>query len=88
MKNQTTKLVFVILIILYSVCASAHAPGLSSLDLTIKADSVAVKVVFALQDIEAFAPMDSDLDAEVSDAEREAAKPAIAKLLANSCASQ
>ncbi|MGY6275806.1 HupE/UreJ family protein [Methylomonas sp. MgM2] len=43
---------------------------------------IAAKITFALQDIEAFAPMDSDLDAEVSDAEREAAKPAIAKLLA------
>ena len=61
----------------------AHAPGLSSVDVTITGvDGANVKVTFALQDIEAFAPMDSDLDAEVSDAEREAAKPSIAKLLA------
>jgi hypothetical protein len=48
----------------------------------IKTDMVIAKATFALEDIEAFAPMDSDLDAEVSDAERDAAKPAIAKLLA------
>ncbi|OAI00406.1 hypothetical protein A1353_01550 [Methylomonas methanica] len=60
----------------------AHPPGLSSLDVTIKPGQIDAKVTFALQDIEAFAPMDSDLDAEVTDAEREAAKPSIAKLLA------
>ncbi|AEG02642.1 HupE/UreJ family protein [Methylomonas methanica] len=60
----------------------AHAPGLSSLDVAVKPARIDVRMTFALQDIEAFAPMDSDLDAEVSDAEREAAKPDIAKLLA------
>ncbi|OAI27175.1 HupE/UreJ family protein [Methylomonas koyamae] len=62
--------------------AHAHPPGLSSLDLALKPDHIEATATFALQDIEAFVPMDSDLDAEVSDAEREAAKPAIAKLLA------
>ncbi len=52
------------------------------MDVMIKADNIDAKVTFALQDIEAFALMDSDLDAEVTDAEREAAKPSIAKLLA------
>jgi hydrogenase/urease accessory protein HupE len=70
------------LLMLQSAWVSAHPPGLSSVDVSLKAARVEVKVTFALQDIEAFAPMDSDLDAEVSDAEREAAKPAIAKLLA------
>jgi hydrogenase/urease accessory protein HupE len=61
--------------------AVAHAPGLSSIDVAVKTDQVVTKLTFALQDIEAFAPMDSDLDAEVSAAEREAAKPDIAKML-------
>jgi hydrogenase/urease accessory protein HupE len=69
-------------VLFMSTWAYAHPPGLSSMDLTIKAESLDVKVTFALQDIEAFAPMDSDLDAEVIDSEREAAKPGIAKLLA------
>lgn len=71
-----------LLLLLQSVWVYAHPPGLSSVDVALKAESVDVKVTFALQDIEAFAPMDSDLDAEVSDAERDAAKPSIAKLLA------
>lgn len=70
------------LLMVQSVWVCAHPPGLSSLDVTIKPAQINAKVTFALQDIEAFAPMDSDLDAEVTDAEREAAKPAIAKLLA------
>ncbi|MDD2760324.1 MAG: HupE/UreJ family protein [Methylomonas sp.] len=60
----------------------AHPPGLSSVDVLLTTDSMTAKVTFAVQDIEAFAPMDADLDAEVSEAEREAAKPAIANLLA------
>lgn len=63
--------------------AWAHPPGLSSVDVSLTPDWLVVKVTFALQDIEAFVPMDSDLDAEVSDAEREAAKPALAKVLAD-----
>ena len=73
--------VIVALLVLYSTWCFAHPPGLSSLDVSINVAQVDVKVTFALQDIEAFSPMDSDLDADVSDAEREAAKPAIAKLM-------
>ncbi|OAI02718.1 HupE/UreJ family protein [Methylomonas methanica] len=69
-------------LLLQSGWAVAHAPGLSSIDVAVKSDQVVTKLTFALQDIEAFAPMDSDLDAEVSAAEREAAKPDIAKMLA------
>jgi hydrogenase/urease accessory protein HupE len=61
--------------------AMAHPPGLSSIDITLRPDSVTGKVTFAIQDIEALSPMDTDQDAEVSDAEREAAKPAIAELI-------
>ncbi|MDD4913964.1 MAG: HupE/UreJ family protein [Methylococcales bacterium] len=71
-----------VLLLLQSAWAVAHSPGLSSMELSIKADSLNVKVTFALQDIEAFAPMDTDLDAEVSNAERDAAKPSIARLIA------
>jgi len=66
--------------------AWAHPPGLSSLELSLQAGHLAVKATFALQDIEAFAPMDSDLDAEVSDAERDAAKPAVAAFVAGKLA--
>jgi hydrogenase/urease accessory protein HupE len=69
-------------LLLQSGWAVAHAPGLSSIDVAVNSDQVVAKLTFALQDIEAFAPMDSDLDAEVSAAEREAAKPEIAKMLA------
>ena len=69
-------------LILQSSMVFAHAPGLSAMELALKVDALAVKVTFALQDIEAFTPMDADLDAEVTDAEREAAKPSIAKLIA------
>ncbi len=68
-------------LVLMSNLAAAHAPGLSSIELTLQADRVVAKMTFALQDIEAFSPMDTDLDAEVSAAEREAAKPAVAQLL-------
>ncbi len=76
------KCLFLVCLLLQSGWVAAHAPGLSSIDVSIKADHLLARVTFAVQDIEAFAPMDSDLDAEVSDAEREAAKPTIAKLLA------
>jgi hydrogenase/urease accessory protein HupE len=68
-------------LLMCSMLASAHAPGLSSLELDIEAQQLTAKATFALQDIEFFAPMDSDGDAEVSEAERDAAKPAIAKLI-------
>jgi len=76
------KCLIVAVFLLQSAWVCAHPPGLSSMDLTITAKSINVRITFALQDIEAFTPMDSDLDAEVTDAEREAAKPAIANLLA------
>jgi hydrogenase/urease accessory protein HupE len=79
---QPGKWLIAALLMLQSAWVCAHPPGLSSVDLVIRAAQLDVKVTFALQDIEAFSPMDSDLDAEVSDAERDAAKPAIAKLLA------
>lgn len=69
-------------LLLQAAGAWAHAPGLSSLDVAVSPVRLDVRATFALQDIEAFAPMDSDLDAEVSDSEREAAKPGIAELLA------
>jgi len=78
---DTGKFWFFLLFFLPISWAYAHPPGLSSVDLTIKADMLDVKVTFALQDIEAFAPMDTDLDAEVSNVERDAAKPRIANLI-------
>ncbi|WP_347986032.1 HupE/UreJ family protein [Methylomonas sp. AM2-LC] len=80
--NFYIKGLLALLLTVFSASAFAHAPGLSSMDVRLNTDNTLVKVTFALQDIEAFAPMDSDLDAEVSDAERDAAKPSIAKLLA------
>ena len=77
-----TKYLLIAGLLLQSHWVHAHPPGLSSVDVLIGEQDIVAKVTFALQDIEAFAPMDSDLDAEVSDAERDAAKPAIAKLLA------
>jgi len=71
----------IVALLLQSHWVQAHPPGLSSVDMLIGDEIIVAKITFALQDIEAFAPMDSDLDAEVSDAERDAAKPAIAKLL-------
>lgn len=46
------------------------------------ASLINLRATFALQDIEAFVPMDTDWDAEVSAAEPNAAKPAIAYLIA------
>lgn len=60
----------------------AHDPGLSSADAVLNEKGVDISITFALQDTEAFAPMDNDGDAEVSNAEREAAKPEIAALIA------
>lgn len=77
------KLTIAALLALQSAWALAHPPGLSSLEIDLGGRQLVAKITFALQDIEAFAPMDSDLDAEVTDAEREAAKPAIAVLLAD-----
>lgn len=65
----------------YSLIVHAHPPGLSSVEVALTEPVIQVKATFAVQDIEAFTPMDTDLDAEVSEAERLAARPAIAGLL-------
>ncbi|MCK9607697.1 MAG: HupE/UreJ family protein [Methylomonas sp.] len=70
-----------LLLLLVASGGWAHPPGLSSIYLQVERHDIAARMTFALQDIEAFAPMDSDLDAEVTDVERDAAKPSIAKLL-------
>lgn len=62
--------------------AAAHPPGLSSLDVVLLPNAVEANITFAIDDIEALAPMDSDFDAEVTPAEQEASKPKIAALLA------
>lgn len=59
----------------------AHPPGLSSIDIVIQTDHLLANMTFSVQDVEAFVPMDSDLDAEVTAAEREAAKPNIVEFL-------
>jgi hydrogenase/urease accessory protein HupE len=74
-----SRIIALIFLLGFSQFSAAHDPGLSSADLTIKAQGVDAKVTFSLQDIEAFVPMDSDQDAEVTDAEREAVKPKIAE---------
>lgn len=61
--------------------ATAHPPGLSSMEVNVGADKTVVKVTFAIQDIEAFVPMDIDLDAEVTPQELTDAKPAIAEMV-------
>jgi len=80
--RQLIKYFLTITLLLAFNIGLAHPPGLSSADVTVKPDGLDVKITFAVQDIEAFVPMDSDQDAEVTDAERDAAKPAIAKLVA------
>lgn len=81
MRNLNWRLLLMSMM-LQSGGALAHPPGLSSLDAVIQTHQIQIKTTFAVQDIEAFTPMDADLDAEVSDSEREAAKPKIAQLLA------
>lgn len=61
----------------------AHPPGLSSADLTLKPDKIDVKITFAIQDIEAFVPMDKDQDAEVTDDELGAATQRIVRFVVN-----
>ena len=69
------------LMLWHSVCVWAHPPGLSSMDIQLQADRLLISATFAVQDIEALLPMDSDLDAEVSPAELEAVKPQIVALV-------
>lgn len=73
------RIIAVILLLGFAQFSAAHDPGLSSADLTVKARGVDAKITFSLQDIEAFVPMDSDQDAEVTNAELDAAKPKIAE---------
>ncbi len=71
----------IIFLFLFSQAVSAHPPGLSSADLTVRPDKVDVKITFALQDIEAFVPMDKDQDAEVTEQEMDAATMRIIKFV-------
>jgi hydrogenase/urease accessory protein HupE len=72
------RLIAVIFLLGFAQLSIAHDPGLSSVDVIVKEQGVNVNITFSLQDIEAFVPMDSDQDAEVTTAEQEAAKPKIA----------
>ncbi|MEY4209962.1 MAG: hypothetical protein RLZ92_341, partial [Pseudomonadota bacterium] len=62
MKNLNWRLLLVVMM-LQSGWALAHPPGLSSLDAFIQTNQIQIKTTFAVQDIEAFTPMDTDLDA-------------------------
>ncbi|MDD2864351.1 MAG: HupE/UreJ family protein [Methylococcales bacterium] len=76
------KLISLLFLLLLTRLSFAHDPGLSSAEVVLNEKGVDVSITFALQDTEAFAPMDNDGDAEVSNAEREAAKPEVAALIA------
>lgn len=74
----------ILLLILWMLMAHramAHPPGLSSMDVNVGTNNLTITVTFAIQDIEAFVPMDIDLDAEVTPQELSDAKPAIAELI-------
>ena len=72
------RLIAVIFLLAYAQFSLAHDPGLSSVDVIVKEQGVDVSITFSLQDIEAFVPMDSDQDAEVTSSEQDTAKPKIA----------
>lgn len=72
-----------ILLLICSCLCFAHPPGLSSVDVLLGPQGLDAKVTFAINDIEAIIPMDSDFDAEVTPTEQEAAKPAIAGFVSN-----
>ena len=76
------KIISVFILSSFAQLCFAHAPGLSSADFVLSEKNVDATITFALQDIEAFSPLDMDGDALVSDAEKETAKPAIAALVA------
>jgi hypothetical protein len=78
-----SRIIAFIFLLSFAQFSVAHDPGLSSAELTVKAQGVDAKITFSLQDIEAFVPMDSDKDAEVTNAEREAIKPKIAEWVIN-----
>lgn len=77
------RLITLLFFLCYTPLIFAHAPGLSSTEIVLNQTGVDITVTFALQDIEALSPMDSDGDAQVSPDEYENAKPAIAALVAN-----
>ncbi|MEY2667232.1 MAG: hypothetical protein RLZZ384_1403 [Pseudomonadota bacterium] len=77
------KLIYLLFLLAYSQLSLAHAPGLSSADVVLTATGVDANITFALQDIEAFSPMDSDGDADITAQEYDNAKPNIAALIAN-----
>ncbi|MCX7097363.1 MAG: HupE/UreJ family protein [Methylococcales bacterium] len=76
--SKLVKAALFFLLIGYAPFSFAHDPGLSSADLIVDGKGIAAKITFSLQDIEAFVPMDSDQDADVTLAEQDAAKPQIA----------
>lgn len=82
-RSLKTSLLLSFLLIPLANESMAHPPGLSSMDVKTGTNSLSVKVTFAIQDIEAFVPMDIDLDAEVTPQELNDAKPAIAELIAH-----
>ena len=77
------KLISFIFLLVQLQIGFAHPPGLSSADLMLKPDKIDVKITFAIQDIEAFVPMDKDQDAEVTDDELGAATQHIVRFVAN-----
>ncbi len=81
--NTINKLLLMLLLIFGWGIVNAHPPGLSSAELALNAKGLDAKLTFSIQDIEAFVPMDSDQDAEVTAAEMATAKPKIAELIAH-----
>ena len=75
---MASKLILFIFLLVQMQIGFAHPPGLSSTDITVKPDGLDIKITFAIQDIEAFVTMDTDGDAEVTDAELNAATRPIA----------
>lgn len=71
------KITGIVFLLVYLQTGFTHPPGLSSADLAVKPDSLAVKFTFSSQDIEALVPMDTDGDAEVTALELENSKPHI-----------
>ena len=80
---MATRLIVFFFLLIQLQVGLAHPPGLSSADLTIKPEGVDAKITFAVQDIEAFVPMDKDQDAEVTEAEMDAATSNIARFVSN-----
>jgi hydrogenase/urease accessory protein HupE len=77
------RIISIIFLLIQLQISFAHPPGLSSADITVKPEELGVKVIFAIQDIEAFVPMDIDGDAEVTDDELGNASFRIARFVAS-----